>query len=203
MLTLEQLKKICPQTKESVLTGFVEPLNTVCAKYEINTKERLAGFIAQVAHESGNFNFVKENLNYKAESLTKVFPKYFHTLEEAKDYEHNQEKIANKIYASRMGNGDTASGDGYKFRGRGLIQLTGKDNYTKLAHALGKSLDETVAYLETTAGAVESAAWFWKTHGLNEIADAGDIVTMTKRINGGTIGLDDRKAHYNTALSVL
>jgi putative chitinase len=111
--------------------------------------------------------------------------------------------IANRVYASRMGNGNEASGDGYKYRGRGAIQLTGRDNYSAFATAIGKSIDETIAYLETLDGAIESACWFWKKNGLNEIADKKDILAMTKRINGGTIGLEDRKKHYEHNLKVL
>jgi len=203
MITVDLLQKLCPNTKHDTLAKFVDALNTECANYSINIPQRMAGFLAQVAHESGDFNFVKENLNYSADGLQKIFHNYFPDADTANAYARNPQKIANKVYASRMGNGDEASGDGYKFCGRGLIQLTGKDNYSKFAASLGKSLDDTVAFLETTEGAVASAAWFWNTHGLNDIADKGDIVTMTKRINGGTIGLDDRTAKYNAALAIL
>ena len=121
----------------------------------------------------------------------------------AQPYNRNPEKIANKIYADRMGNGPEASGEGYKFRGRGAIQLTGKENYTKFANSVGKSLDEAVAYTETLDGAIESACWFWNTNKLNALADASDIVTLTKRINGGTLGLDERKHHFENNLVVL
>jgi len=117
--------------------------------------------------------------------------------------ERKPEMIANRVYASRMGNGPESSGEGFKFRGRGAIQLTGKENYTKFAQSVGKTIDETIAYLETLEGAIESACWFWKTNGLNAICDADDIVKMTKRINGGTIGLEDRKSHYEKAKKVL
>ena len=163
----------------------------------------MAAFLAQVAHESGSFNFTKEGLSYSAASLTKVFHKYFPTLASAKAYERKPAKIASKVYANRMGNGDEASGDGYKYCGRGLIQLTGKQNYTKFAASIGKSLDETVAYMETAEGAVASAAWFWDTNKLSVYADKGDFVGLTRRINGGTIGLADRQKHYNEALKAL
>jgi putative chitinase len=166
-------------------------------------KKRAAAFLAQIAHESGGFNFVKENLNYSAKGLMGTFKKYFPTEAIAKQYERQPEKIANRVYANRMSNGDEASGDGYKFCGRGLIQLTGRANYTKFSQDLGISLDETVAYLETPEGAVSSAGWFWDQNNLNSYCDKDDFIGLTKRINGGTIGLEDRKHHYEIALKAL
>jgi putative chitinase len=171
--------------------------------YNIGTPERVAAFIAQCAHESGNFRFLKENLNYKAESLNKTFKKYFPTLESAMPYAKKPEMIANKVYANRMGNGDESTGDGFRYLGRGLIQLTGKNNYTLFAAAIDTPLEEIPEYLGTFEGAVQSACWFWEQNNLNPIADKGDILTLTKRINGGTIGLEDRIKHYNHALHVL
>lgn len=171
--------------------------------YEINTPERVAGFIAQCAHESGGFKRLKENLNYKWESLRRVFPKYFPTDDVAQEYAHKPEQIANRIYGSRMGNGDESSGDGFRYCGRGLIQLTGRNNYTKFAESIGMAVEEVPTLLETYDGAVKSACWFWSSNNLNQWADAGDILTMTKRINGGTIGLEDRIKHYNHAMEVL
>jgi putative chitinase len=170
--------------------------------YEIHTPERVAAFVAQCAHESGGFKFLKENLNYKAESLTKTFSKYFKTLDEAKAYEKRPEKIANKVYANRMGNGDEASGDGFRYLGRGLIQLTGKNNYTLFAASIDTPLEEIPEYLQTFEGAVQSACWFWEQNNINKFADARDIVTMSKRINGGTIGMEDRIMKYNKALKM-
>jgi len=172
-------------------------------QYEINTPERVAAFIAQCAHESGGFKRLKENLNYKWESLRRVFPKYFPTDDVAQAYAHKPEQIASRIYGSRMGNGDEASGDGYRYCGRGLIQLTGRNNYTKFAESIGMEVDQVPVVLETYDGAVKSACWFWSSNDLNQWADAGDILTMTKRINGGTIGLEDRIKHYNHAMEVL
>jgi putative chitinase len=173
-------------------------------KYGIDTANRIAGFCAQCGHESLNFTVLEENLNYKAETLEKLFSKYFSKAgRNAADYAKQPEKIANVIYASRMGNGDTASGEGYKFRGRGIIQLTGKDNYTKFGTSINKSIDETVAYVTTLDGALESACWYWATRKLNEACDANDITKMTKLVNGGTIGLEDRKSHYEHNLAVL
>ncbi len=204
MITAEILYQLCPKTKHSVLDVYAEPLHEVAEYYDmyVNSK-RAAAFLAQVAHESGGFNFVKENLNYSAKGLMGTFKKYFPTEDLAKQYERKPEKIANRVYANRMSNGDEASGDGYRFCGRGLIQLTGRANYTKFAADLGISLDETVAYLETPQGAVSSAGWFWDNNNLNQYCDADDFVTLTKRINGGTIGLEDRKHHYHIALELL
>ena len=202
-ITLELLRKVCPKTKPAVLEKYVTALNEVCEYYEINTGKRMAAFLAQTAHESGGFNAVKENLNYSAKGLMTTFKKYFPTEALAKEYERQPVKIANKVYANRMGNGDEASGDGSKFCGRGLIQLTGKQNYTRFAADLGVTLEECVAYLETPAGAVSSAGWFWDQNNLNDICDRGDIKLLTRRINGGFIGLEDRIHHYEIALEVL
>lgn len=173
-------------------------------KYGIDTPNRIAGFCAQCGHESLNFTALEENLNYKAATLDKLFSKYFAKAgRNSADYEKQPEKIANVIYASRMGNGDTASGEGYKFRGRGIIQLTGKDNYTKFGKSINKTVDETVAYVTTLDGALESACWYWGTRKINEACDANDITKMTKLVNGGTIGLEDRTKHYEHNLAVL
>lgn len=203
-VTLELLQHMCPKTKRSVLEGYIEPLNTVAEYYEMtHNAARLAGFLAQIAHESGGFNFIKENLNYSAKGLRSIFGKYFPTDELAKQYERQPAKIANRVYANRMGNGDEASGDGFKFCGRGLIQLTGRNNYTRLAQDLGISIEDTIAYLETPNGAVASAGWFWDNNNLNQYCDKNDFITLTKRINGGTIGLADRQHHYAEAMEYL
>jgi putative chitinase len=204
MITLELLQKLCPKTKVNVLQLYAEPLHEVAEYYDMYVNmHRAAAFVAQTAHESGGFNFVKENLNYSAKGLVGTFKKYFPDEATAKPYERKPEKIANRVYANRMANGDEASGDGYRFCGRGLIQLTGRANYTKFAEDLGISIEETVAYLETPAGAVSSAGWFWDNNNLNQYCDKDDFVTLTKRINGGTIGLEDRKHHYHLALDLL
>ena len=200
-LTVSQLKDMVPGIPYA--DHWVEALNQLLPDYEINTPKRMAAFIAQCAHESGGFKFLKENLNYKAESLMKVFPKYFQDMGTAKAYEKQPEKIANKIYANRMGNGNEASGEGFRYCGRGLIQLTGKDNYTWFAASIETPVEQAAQYLETFEGAAQSACWFWETNNLNKWADAGDIEKMTKIINGGTIGLEDRKKHYAHALQVL
>ena len=200
-ITAAQIKAIYPQYKYP--QDLAEALNESFDKYEINTVNRAAGFLAQCGHESNGFTVLKENLNYSADGLTKIFHKYFPDATSAAPYARNPEKIANKVYANRMGNGPESSGDGFRYCGRGAIQLTGKDNYSRFAASVGMTLDECVADLETLDGAIESACWFWKANGLNAICDADDIVKMTKKINGGTIGLDDRTAHYNKAKQVL
>ena len=201
MFTKENLKSFFEDTQESIIDSFVEPLNKACEKFSINSTNRIAMFIAQVGHESGGLNHTKENLNYKAAQLSKIFPHYFQNVDPSQ-YEHNPEKIANLIYAGRMGNGSLESGDGYKFRGRGLIQLTGRENYTLFARDIKMGLDEAVEYLETPEGAAVSAGWFWNARHLNDAADQGDVLKVTKRINGGTIGLEERTALYNEALTI-
>lgn len=200
-ITRNQLNSIIPGNQH--LDKWLECLNTILPEYEIDSPERVAAFLAQCAHESAGFTAIKENLNYKAASLRKVFPKYFPTDELAEQYAHNQEAIANRVYGNRMGNGDEHSGDGYAYCGRGLIQLTGHDNYKAFADSLSSSMEEIVEFLQTFEGCVQSACWFWETNDLNSLADAGDIKAMTKRINGGYIGLEDRIKHYNHALEVL
>ena len=200
-ISQDQLSKIIKNNAD--IAKWHAALVPLLDRYSINTVNRLAGFLAQCGHESHDFKFVKENLNYSQEGLRKTFPKYFPSDALAAEYARKPEKIANKVYGNRMGNGDEASGDGFKYSGKGLIQLTGKENYRKFALKIGRTLEETVAYLQTIEGAAESAAWFWSTNGLNEIADKDDIVIMTKRINGGIIGLDDRTARYKAAKSVL
>jgi len=203
-LTKEQLKQLLP--KNPYIDHWFGALSKLLPDYEINTPKRIAAFIAQCSHESGGFTALKENLNYKPATLRKLFAKYFPTDALAEEYcakPNKQEAIANKVYASRMGNGDEASGDGYKYCGRGLIQLTGKSNYVAFADSLEISPEEASEYLATFEGAAQSACWFWESNNLNQWADKGDILTLTKRINGGTIGLEDRIKHYEHALHVL
>ncbi len=186
------------------IDAWYDAMIKIFPKYGIDTPNRIAGFCAQCGHESLNFTVLEENLNYKAATLDKLFSKYFSKAgRNAAEYEKKPEKIANVIYASRMGNGDTASGDGYKFRGRGIIQLTGRDNYTNFGKSIDKSPEEVIEYLKTLDGALESACWYWNSRNLNAACDSNDIVKMTKLVNGGTIGLDDRKKHYEHNLAVL
>ena len=202
-LTIQQLKQLLP--KNPYVDHWHRALSQLLPEYEINTPQRVAAFIAQCSHESGGFMTLKENLNYRPETLLKLFGKYF-TPELAREYcarPNKQEAIANRIYANRMGNGPEESGDGYRYCGRGLIQLTGKENYTWFAASLQIPVEEASEYLQTFEGAAQSACWFWETNNLNQWADRGDILTLTKRINGGTIGLEDRIKHYEHALHVL
>ena len=185
--------------KGHVPDSVIAMLPDTMAKFEINTPLRLSHFLAQAGHESGNFRLVKENLNYSAKGLMGIFKKYFPTEALAKSYERKPEKIANKVYGGRMGNGDEASGDGAKFCGRGYIQLTGKTNY----QAFFKSMELDVnsdPTLVATKYALASAAWFWSKNGLNKLADGGAteavVTSITKRVNCGTIGLDDRIKHF-------
>jgi putative chitinase len=200
-LTQQQLQQIIPKNK--YVSYWYDALQQLLPQYEINTSERIAAFLAQCAHESGGFVFIKENLNYRWQSLRKVFPKYFPTDALAQQYEKQPEKIANRVYANRMGNGPEESGDGYKFCGRGLIQVTGRENYSWFAASLQITPEEASEYMETFEGAAQSACWFWESNNLNQWADKQDILTLTKRINGGTIGLEDRKKHYEHCLHVL
>jgi putative chitinase len=198
--TKEQLKDMIP--KNPYVDQWFEAISEILPEYEITTPQRVAAFLAQCAHESGGFVFLKENLNYKAASLRRVFPKYFPDDAIAAQYAGKGEMIANRVYANRMGNGPEESGDGFRYCGRGLIQLTGKNNYTFFAGSLDIPVEEASEYLQTFEGAVQSACFFWEQNKLNQWADAGDILTLTKRINGGTIGLEDRIKHYEHALHI-
>ena len=196
MVNAEQLAKlhIGPQ--------WVDALNETFNRFSINTPRQQAAFIGQCGHECGNFRILEENLNYRAETLCKLWPKRFPTLEFAKQYEKNPRKIANNVYSSRMGNRDESSGDGYRFRGRGCIQLTGHANYYHASQALGVDFVAEPDLVSTPKYAALTAGWFWSTHNCNELAEAGNWVALTKKINGGTIGLDDRVAHTNQALEI-
>lgn len=191
-MNLEKLKGHIPDK-------VIEQIPSIQDKFGINTSLRLAHFLAQAGHESGGFRLTQENLNYSAKGLVGLFGKYF-TATSAKDYERKPEKIANVIYANRMGNGPSTSGDGWRFRGRGYIQLTGRDNYTAFGKSIGIDIPANPDLVATTY-ALSSAAWFWSNNGLNKLADLGpttDTVTkITKRVNGGTIGLQDRIKHFN------
>jgi putative chitinase len=198
-MNLEKLKGHVPDTVITQIPGVME-------KFEINTPLRLAHFLAQCGHESGNFRLVKENLNYSAKGLMGIFKKYFPNEALAKQYERKPEKIANKVYGGRMGNGDEASGDGAKFCGRGYIQLTGKTNYQAFFKSIGADVN-TDPTLVATQYPLLSAAWFFNKNGLHKIADGGAttavVTSITKRVNGGTIGLDDRIKHFNEFYALL
>ena len=200
--TEEKLAELIPNCEYGVEYWYPE-LVEMLPIFGITTVARVAAFIAQTAHESGGYRFLKENLNYKAEQLMKTWPKRFPTMEIANQYARQPEKIANKVYADRMGNGSEASGDGWRYCGRGLIQLTGKDNYSRFADYAGIAVEDAPGYIETPRGAVHSACWFWYVNDCSAYADASDMEGLTKRINGGTIGLADRINHYNHAIDVL
>ena len=191
-LKLDKLKGHIPD-------AVIQMIPDTAAKFQINTPLRLAHFLAQCGHESGGFKATQENLNYSAKGLNGIFKKYFPTEAAATPYARQPQKIANKVYANRMSNGDEASGDGYKFRGRGYIQLTGRANYTLFGKAIGEDI---TANPDVVSGkyALLSAAWFWSNNGLNKLADGGStdavVTTITKRVNGGTIGLADRIKHF-------
>lgn len=192
--------------KGHVPDSVIKQLDFVKEHFKINTPLRLAHFLSQCAHESGNFKLTKENLNYSAEGLNKTFKKYFPTLESAKGYARKPEKIASKVYANRMGNGDEASKDGFKYLGRGFIQLTGKANYSEFDKSVPEDIISTPE-LVAIKYPLASAAWFWNKNGLNALADKGAsdavITSITKRINGGTIGLEDRIVHFHKFYSAL
>ena len=196
----DQLAQILPGNP--YIEHWCEALNKILPDYDISTPQRVAAFLAQTAHESGGYTALHENLNYQAASLCRVWPSHFNA-SNADQYAHNPEKIANRAYSGRMGNGDEASGDGWKFCGRGLIQLTGKSNYQAFADSVQMNIDDVPEFLQTFEGAIQSACFFWENTNLNAVADAGDITHMTKIINGGILGLEDRTARYNHAVQIL
>ena len=198
MITVSTFKALYPNFKGDV-DKFVSTLNAEMTNAGINTPKRIATFLSQCAHESAGFTTFSENLNYSVVGLATTFPKYFNN-NTAGAYARNPQKIANKVYANRMGNGDEASGDGYRYRGRGIIQLTGKANYQAFSPEVVKNPDSLSTNMDM---AIKSAVWFWSKNSLNTLADRSDIVGITKRINGGTNGLQDRVELYNKAIKVL
>jgi putative chitinase len=205
LLTEAQLKAMIRTNKE--VAEWCEELNKALPKYDITTPQRIAGFVSQCAHESADFTAMSENLNYSQQSLERVFPRYFGPgKRNAAEYARNPEKIANYVYmdefrTSKLGN--TQPGDGWRFRGRGLKQLTGRDNYTRFAKDYGMTAEQAAEWVATKEGALASALWFWKTKNLNAVADTGNVAQMTKIINGGNIGLADRQSRYRTAMIAL
>ena len=197
MVNADQLQKL------HIGADWVDALNETFSRFNLTSNNQKAMFIGQCSHECGNFRTLEENLNYRAETLMKLWPKRFPSLEFAKQYEKNPKKIANSVYASRMGNRDEASGDGYRFRGRGALQCTGHSTYFHAGKALGVDFVMQPDLVATPKYAALTAGWFWDTHKLNPPADALDYTKVTKIINGGTIGLDDRIAHVKQALAVL
>ena len=194
-ITLEQFKEACPLCKNPI------DISTAINKFTDFPAEELSMFLAQVSHESNQFNSLEENLNYSADGLHATWPKRFQDSATALPYARNPKMIANKVYANRMGNGNEESGDGWGYHGRGAIQLTGKDNYIRLAAFLDKSITELTSYLLTSEGAIASAVWFWHENNISKISSS--VLLTTKAINGGTIGLDERTANFNRIKSIL
>jgi len=207
MINLEQFSAMIPKNREP--EAWYENVVDMFKKYDIMTTNRIAGFMAQCGHESSDFTALEENLNYSEKALNSVFGRYFGTgKRNAKDYARKPEKIANYVYqdefrSKRGAMGNVNDGDGWRFRGRGIKQLTGRNNYTAFGKTVGMSAEEAAEYVATKKGALESACWFWATNNIDRYADADDILGMSKRINGGTIGLDDRTKRWNTALAIL
>lgn len=214
-VTPHQLYDLFGSTPMDVLDAYVDPLNDVMERYQINTEKRIAMFLAQTGHESGGYKSTRivENLNYRVSALTSLFGNRISATDAArygrddsKGQKANQEYIANAIYGGQWGKknlGNELPGDGWKFRGRGLIQLTGRSNYQRFATAVGKTIDAAALYVESPKGACEAAGWFWKVNDLNRFADAGDVAGCTRKINGGTLGLAEREDLYRDALRVL
>lgn len=205
MITADQFAQLFPRAQDPDL--WVDSMNNVFPNYEINTPKRIAAFLAQCGHESGGWTVFEENLNYSAKGLMTTFKKYFPTEQIANAYARQPEKIANRVYANRMGNGPEQSGDGWMYRGRGPIQLTGRNNYLVFAQDMFEDWENLYNNPDWVTSdrdfALMSAVWFWNKNNLNREADAGDIKTMTRKINGGYIGLEDRIKHYNEAIHLL
>jgi len=202
MVSPDQLKKM------HIDPSLADAFNETFQRFGINSPVQQASWIGQCGHECGNFKILEENLNYRAATLLKLFPRtpkraWGFTPEEAAAYEKQPQKIANRIYGNRMGNRDEASGDGYRFRGSGFLQLTGHSNFYHAGKALGEDFVMQPELVRTPKYAAMTAGWFWQTHKLNQYADTRDFLMMTKKINGGTIGLDDRIKHINHALDII
>ena len=199
-ITQEQLAQILPGNP--YVEHWCDALNKILPDYDISTPNRIAAFLGETYVESAGYTALHENLNYTAQSLCRVWPSHFNA-SIADQYAHNPEKIANRAYAGRMGNGPEESGDGWKFCGRGLIQVTGRNNYQAFADSLQMSIDDVPDFLTTFEGAIQSACWFWENNNLNQYADAWNIKQLSIKINGGELGLPDREQHCQLALQVL
>lgn len=205
------LELVAPQLQRAVLAPWVEPIRKACVKYDINNIRRIAAFITTLAHEGGFLVGRRENMNYRAQRLAEVWPARFAIGGKASNGPNplalalgsKPEEIANHVYANRMGNGPPASGDGWKYRGNGPPQLTGHDNHAAFAASIGMSIDDAIAFIGTIEGGVEAAAWFWEENDINRLADTPGVSDETKRINGGTNGLEDRTAKFNTLVAAL
>ncbi len=203
ILTSDQLISIMPSCPSGKSVEYAEALSKAMDEAQINTVSRMASFLGQIAHESNQLRGWMESLNYSAKAITKTWPKRFPTIESATPYARNPEKLANKVYSNRMGNGDEASGEGWKYRGRGPLQITGKESYRAAGTYLKIDLENNPDLAIVPENGFRIATWYWTTHNLNALADKGDFVGITKAINGGTIGLAERQAFYQKALSVL
>lgn len=204
-LTLDQFSRMIPRNRQPSI-WYTQAME-LFPKYGITTTRRIAGFMAQCAHESADFTALEENLNYSVEALRRVFPRYFRTVNPA-EYARNPQKLANYVYMDKYRTasgalGNIHPGDGWRFRGRGIKQLTGRSNYTAFGRSIGMTAEQAADYVATPRGAMESALWFWDRANLNRVADADDIVRMTRIINGGEIGLADRRARYEAAKRIL
>lgn len=202
-IDVQLLRVACPERTEAELAPWVEPIQRACKRFDINTVRRVAAFISQMAHESSLKTGREENLNYSAKRLTEVWPSRFPSVAAAEIYARNPEKLANRVYAGRMGNGPEISGDGWRYRGAGPMQLTGRSNWTGFADAMGLSVAQALDYGRTLEGGVMSAAWFWMTNDLNRLADSPGVADETRRINGGVHGLADRKARFDRTVAAL
>ena len=200
--SVDQLHECMPHPQ---IDQWYDAICDILPQFDINTPIRLAAWLAQMGHESGDLREIEENLNYSANGLHNVFGKYFPTMDMANEYAHKPEMIANRVYGNRMGNGPEESGEGFLYHGLGLIQITGKDNYGNCSMALFNDtrLLDTPDLLCQQDAAIRSACWFWNSRHLNGFADQGDLLTITRRINGGTNGLDDRTSRYQRATNVL
>jgi putative chitinase len=200
-LAVSQVSQMLPRNREP--QEWTPILNEFLQKYNINTINRIAGFVAQTAHESLDYTILEENLNYSWQALRRTWPRHFPTDDIAKQYHRRPQAIANRAYANRMSNGSEESGDGWRFRGRGIIQLTGRQNYTNFGRSIGLTAEEVADYLTSKRGSLESACWFWNVNNINRFCDTNDIVGMTRAINGGTIGLNDRTVKYSKFREIL
>lgn len=201
------LRAACPERGEAQLAPWVEPVKAACIRFEIDRIRRIAAFCATIAHESGFIPGREENLNYSAKRMAQVWPGRFSRFgfpnALAKSLDRNPQGLANHVYANRMGNGPPESGDGWRFRGVGPLQLTGRSNYKAFAEAMGMSLEEAEVYIRTLEGGVMSAAWFWDANDINRLADTPGVTDEARRINGGEVGLEDRKRRFDRAVAAL
>lgn len=202
-IDLALLRIACPENSSAELSQWVDPIRSACKRWGIDTVREVAAFLAQGAHESHGFTHLEENLNYTAKRLSEVWPKRFPTIASGAIYSRDPQRLANYVYANRMGNGPETTGDGWRFRGAGIFQLTGRSNHTLFGAAMGIPLTSVPAYIRTKIGAAMSAGWFWKTNKLDALAATPGVEDETRRINGGTIGLADRKQRFDRLVTEL